>query len=150
MGQYLGNYAPYGYEKNPFDHHLLVPCPQRAQVVTAIFRLYLMGFSCAGVAEALEVCGILSPAMALAQEGKDCGRKTKGIWTASTVCKILKNPVYLGNMVQGKTEKVSYKQKKSRPCPKEQWTVVKDTHVPLVSEEMFGAVQKRMQKNRKT
>ena len=150
MGQYLGNYAPYGYEKSPFDRHVLVPCTPKAKVVTAIFRLYLMGFSCAGVAEVLEICGILSPAVALAQEGKDCGRKAKGIWTASTICKILKNPVYLGNMVQGKTEKVSYKQKKSRSCPKEQWTVVKDTHVPLVSEEMFGAVQKRMQKNRKT
>lgn len=150
MGQYLGNYAPYGYEKSLADHHVLVPCPRRAQVVAGIFRLYLLGFSCAGVAEALEVCGILSPAMALAQEGKDCGRKTKGIWTASTVCKILKNPVYLGNMVQGKTEKVSYKQKKSRPCPKEQWTVVCHTHAPLVSEEMFGAVQIRMAKNRRT
>lgn len=149
MGQYLGNYAPYGYEKSPFDRHVLVPCPQRAQVVAGIFRLYLLGFSCAGVAEVLNGCGILSPAMALAQEGKDCGRKAKGIWTASTICKILKNPVYLGNMVQGKTEKISYKQKKSRPCSKEQWTVVKDTHVPLVSEELFGAVQKKMAKNRK-
>ena len=45
MGQYLGNYAPYGYEKSPFDHHVLVPCPPKAKVVTAIFRLYLMGFS---------------------------------------------------------------------------------------------------------
>lgn len=149
MGQYLGNYAPYGYEKSSVDHHVLVLCPQKAQVVMGIFRLYLLGFSCAGVAEVLNGCGILSPAMALAQEGKDCGRKAKGIWTASTICKILKNPVYLGNMVQGKTEKISYKQKKSRPCSKEQWTVVKDTHVPLVSEELFGAVQKKMAKNRK-
>lgn len=150
MGQYLGNYAPYGYEKSPFDHHVLVPCSQRAQVVAGIFRLYLMGFSCGGVAAVLNGCGILSPAMALAQEGKDCGRKAKGIWTASTVCKILKNPVYLGNMVQGKTEKISYKQKKSRPCPKERWTVVCHTHAPLVSEELFEAVQKKMAKNRKT
>lgn len=150
MGQYLGNYAPYGYEKSSFDHHVLVPCPQRAQVVAGIFRLYLLGFSCAGVAEVLNDCGILSPAMALAKEGKDCGRKAKGIWTASTICKILKNPVYVGNMVQGKTEKISYKQKKSRPCPKERWTVVCHTHAPLVSEELFAAVQRKMAKNRKT
>ena len=56
----------------------------------------------------------------------------------------------MGNMVQGKTEKISYKQKKSRPCPKERWTVVCHTHVPLVSEELFEAVQKKMAKNRKT
>lgn len=149
MGQFLGNYAPYGYEKSPSDRHVLLPCAQTGPVVGRIFRLYLLGFSCAGVAKVLQSCQIPSPAVTLAQQGKDCGRKTKGVWTASTICKILKNPVYLGNMVQGKTEKISYKQKKSRPCPKERWTVVCHTHAPLVSAECFEAVQKRMAKNRK-
>lgn len=149
LGQYLGNYGPYGYEKDPVDHHVLRPCPQTAPVVAGIFRLYLLGFSCAGVAEALEACGILSPAVTLARQGKDRGRKAKGVWTASTVCKILKNPVYLGNLVQGKTEKISYKQKKSRACPPKDWTVVCHTHAPLVTAAVFGAVQKRMAQNRK-
>jgi len=61
MGQYLGNYAPYGYEKSPFDHHVLVPCSQRAQVVAGIFRLYLMGFSCGGVAGVLDGGGVYCP-----------------------------------------------------------------------------------------
>lgn len=149
MGQYLGNYAPYGYEKSAFDHHVLLPCRETASVVADIFRLYLLGCSCAGVAAVLNGCGIRSPSATLAQQGKDVGRKAKGVWTASTICKILKNPVYLGHMVQGKTEKISYKQKKSRACPKESWAVVCHTHEPLVSEQVFSAVQKQMEKNRK-
>ena len=70
MGQYLGNYAPYGYEKSPFDRHVLVPCTPKAKVVTAIFRLYLMGFSCAGVAEVLEVCGSIVPCRSLGAGGE--------------------------------------------------------------------------------
>lgn len=77
MGQYLGNYAPYGYEKSPFDHHVLVPCSQRARVVAGIFRLYLMGFSCGGVAAVLNGCGILSRPWHWPRRGRTAAERQK-------------------------------------------------------------------------
>jgi len=45
-----------------------------------------------------------------------------------TVKRILTDEVYLGYMVQGKTEKVNYKVKKHIAKPEEEWMKVENTH----------------------
>ena len=64
-------------------------------------------------------------------------------WTPSGICKILRNPTYLGHTVQGKTEKVSLKSNHSHSKPKHEWIIVKNTHEALVSEELFALAQRR-------
>ncbi len=51
------------------------------------------------------------------------------------------NEVYTGVMVQGKSEKVNYKVKKSVAKPKEEWVRVEGTHEAIVSREDFEIVQ---------
>ena len=65
-----------------------------------------------------------------------------------TIRKILQNPVYLGHMVQGKEEKISFKEKKTRELPRNQWIVVEHTHEAIIKEEIFGDVKKRMAERR--
>lgn len=55
---------------------------------------------------------------------------------------ILKNEVYIGNTVQNKRSRISYKNRKLKPNPKEQWNVVENTHQPIIDKKVFDMVQK--------
>ena len=68
------------------------------------------------------------------------------LWNYTTVKRILKNPVYLGHTLLGKSKKVSLKSKKKIPIPKEDWMVTENTHEPLVSEPIFQRAQENIGK----
>lgn len=51
---------------------------------------------------------------------------------------------YLGHLLQGKTEKINYKVKKSIQKPKEEWVRVENTHEPVISSNSFEIVQNLM------
>lgn len=149
MGQFLGNYAPYGYQKDAFDRHHLVVLEEEAKVIRYMAKLYLSGLSCKKIAEQLTLENIPTPSQEKRKRGQDLGRKTCMQWGAGTVRKILKNPVYMGHMVQGREQKISYKSKKTMELPMEKWIVVKNTHEPILSEKTYEKVQKKLAKNRR-
>lgn len=55
---------------------------------------------------------------------------------------ILKNEVYIGNTVQNKRSRISYKNRKMRTNPQEQWNIVENTHEPIIDKQVFNKVQK--------
>ena len=67
------------------------------------------------------------------------------LWSSPTVYQILHDQLYIGNMVQGKHKKISYKSEKTIWLPKSQWIVVENTHEAIIEREMFEAVQRMMQ-----
>lgn len=147
QGQFLGNFAPYGYRKDPFCRHRLIKEEETAAVVRRIFLLYLEGYSDRKIAALLTKESIPTPSQKKKQQGEDLGRKDCICWAAGSVRKILQNPVYLGHMVQGREEKISFKGRKTRQRPKAEWIVVKDTHEAIVETTVFQAVQD-MRRNR--
>lgn len=149
-GQFLGNYAPYGYRRDANDRHHLVQDAETAAVVREIYTLYLSGLSCKIIAERLTEKAIPTPSQVKKSRGEDLGRKDCTRWAAGTVRKILRNPLYLGHMVQGREEKISFKGKKSRILPENRWVVVKNTHEAVIKQEVFDAVGRRMEQSRKT
>ena len=72
---------------------------------------------------------------------------TTKVWSYQTIHTILNNETYLGHLVQNKVNTLSYKDKKKKSVPKEQWIIVKNTHEPIIEQEVFDMVQK-LQKNR--
>ncbi|MFR6379680.1 MAG: recombinase family protein [Evtepia sp.] len=56
------------------------------------------------------------------------GQAGDGLWSAGSIGRLLKNPVYAGTMVQGRQEVVSYKVHETRAVPEGAWFVVEDTH----------------------
>ncbi len=52
-----------------------------------------------------------------------------------------------GNMVQGKYGKVSYKSKKNKPKPKEQWDIVPGTHEAIIDRDLWNSVQSKINAN---
>ncbi|WP_458407158.1 recombinase family protein [Anaerotignum sp.] len=149
-GKFLGNYAPYGYRKDPNDRHHLIIDRETAPVVEKIYRLYLEGLSCKMIAEMLSAENIPTPSQMKKKRGEDLGRKDCCRWSAGTVRKILKHPVYLGHMVQGKERKISFKEKKVREIPQNRWIVVENTHEAIINKDIFAEVRRRMVFQRKT
>lgn len=140
-GQYIGSFAPYGYRKSEENKHFLVPDEDAAVWVRLIFCMAAQGQTTQKITEILNQKKIPIPL--------DYRKMKRGEamllrpWTPSGVCKILRNPTYLGHTVQGKSEKRSLKSQRSCPKPKNEWIVVKNTHEPLVSEELFALAQRR-------
>ena len=149
-GKFLGNYAPYGYRKDPADRHHLIIDGETAAVVEEIYTLYLSGLSCKMIAERLTAEAVPTPSQIKKQRGEDLGRRECSQWAASTVRKILRNPVYLGHMAQGKERKVSFKERKVLEMPKNKWIVVRNTHEAIVNDEVFAEVWRKMNSRGKT
>lgn len=47
-----------------------------------------------------------------------------------------------GTTVQNKRSRVSYKNRRLKPNPKEQWNIVENTHEPIIDRKVFNSVQK--------
>lgn len=143
-GQYIGSFAPYGYRKCADNKNRLEPDEAAAKIVRDVFCYAGAGASSSEIAKILNQNGVSVPL--------DYRREQRGLpsenrlWTPSGVCKILRNQIYLGNTVQGKNVKHSLKSRISRPVKKENWIVVKHTHLPLVTEAEFAAAQQRIGK----
>lgn len=154
-GQFMSGFAPYGYVKDPADKHHFLVDEEAAQVVRKIFHMYLEGYSRDNIARQLNEEGIRTPSVYKREiQGLRYfnAKETAGTegWTYSTVNMILKNRVYTGAMVQHKSEKISYKIKKSRYIPEEQQYVVEKMHEAVVSPDIFDQVKRIMKKRART
>lgn len=147
QGQFIGNYAPYGYAKSLEDKHKLIVEPTEAENVVQMAKWYLSGDSFRVIAEKLTAAKIPTPSQNKKTKGQDLGRKDCLEWKSGTVGKILGNPVYLGHMVQGKEEKISFKSKVRKEVPKERWIVCHHTHEAILEENIFAEIaEKRRRK----
>ena len=137
--------APYGYMKHPQNKDVLVPNEDTASVVRRIFERAAAGDSCIKIATDLSAEGIMPPLKyrALCRDNftPEGAARASDFWNHTTVKRILKNRVYLGATVLGKTRKVSVKSKKKVPIPQQDWTVTEGTHEPLVDSATFEKAQ---------
>jgi len=62
-------------------------------------------------------------------------------WSTNTVCHILERWEYIGDTVNFKTEKVSYKVKVGIPNSKEKQMVFERTHQPIIDRATWERVQ---------
>lgn len=116
-GRFVGARAPIGYTARNG-----VLCPnERAGAVKKVFALAAAGNSCA-----------------------DISRMT-GI-TPERVRAVIKDPVYLGRLEQGKTRKLSFKSRISVNIPPEGRHITENAHQPLVSRGLFDAANKALAK----
>ena len=145
QGKFIGSFASYGYLKDPEDHHKLIVDEETAPVVRMIFDKFIAGTSIMGIAKELNAMGIPNPSAYKKQKGYNyrhpAGAQTDGLWPDSSVRRILKNEMYIGNMIQGKNTTVSYKIHQCRAVPKEDWIKVNGTHEAIVSPDTFQKAQ---------
>ena len=146
QGQFISNYAPYGYEKDEEDKHKIVIDKEVEYVVRKIFSMKLEGYSSYSIAKHLNDNGIPSPMEHKKAKGirYKTGFSTKAVakWDTPAVNRILTNEVYIGTLQQGKREKINYKLDKVVSKDKSDWIEIEDNHEAIIDPHDFEIVQK--------
>lgn len=142
-GRFVGRLAPYGYSKSPDDCHQLVINEETAPVIRRIFEWACAGVPTNEMAKRLNAENIPSPSHYNFAKGFNTSEKLLGTiyWHPNVIRTILSERVYIGDMVQGKTQKVNHVQLDVEP---EKWVCVESTHEAIISKETFMRVQEML------
>ena len=148
-GLFIGGKPMFGYKMHPTEKNKIVIDEEAASVVRKIFAMAREGVSCRKIAVWLNDEHIPSPA---AYCGWNMGRvgPYAGLWSSERISEMLRCETYLGNMVQGRTVKISYKSDKCLKQNRENWIVVEGTHEPIIDRETYDTVQRQLASRRHT
>lgn len=141
-GQYVSANSPFGYEKAPEGRHALIIAEDEAEVVRRIFSLTVEGYTSIEIARLFNEMSVKTPIEFKIEKGRT-SRKPKGerfLWNSSTICQILRNEIYIGNVVQKKYTK-DFVGGKNHLNPREEWMVTYNHHEPIIDKEVFDKVQ---------
>lgn len=135
--------APDGYVLNRETKHLEID-DSFAPVIRDIFSIYLSG------------CGVRKIADVLNSEGRYT--KRGNFWSQRNLSRLLRNPVYVGDVVYGRREQQLAFPDESDPLARkkrsvlvddpERVTVCENAHPGIVSRDVFQKVQEIMDKRR--
>ncbi len=139
-GRFVGRMAPYGFSKSPEDCHQLIIDEEAAATVRQIFDWAVGGIGVGGIIRTLNDQGVLPPSHYKWKKGLITNEKLLGkpFWQKRTVMDILRDRVYVGDMVQGKTCTTGGRQ---NSVHRDGWVCVPNTHEPVIARELFERVQ---------
>lgn len=141
IGESTGGIIPYGYKKSPENKNRYVVDEKVAPIVKQIFLWKAEGNSNSNIAEQLNKMGIPSRSQYMYDQGIIKNKKVVfPLWQNCAISRMIKNRVYVGDMVQNtvkKTNEIKYKK-----LPESEWIIVEDMHESIVSKELFNSVQK--------
>lgn len=149
QGQYITGNPPFGYEKDPADRHALIIAQDEAEVVKKIFSLTVEGYSSTQIARLFNANRVKTPIEFKIEKGRT-RREPKGErfhWSTGTICQILRNEIYIGNIVQKKFEK-DFVGGKNHLRPRVEWLTSYDHHEPIIERSVFEKVQERRGRKR--
>ncbi len=134
QGKWVGGKTPLGYVQDKKDKNHLVICEEEAKIVRTIFNMAKAGKQLGVIRDYLNDNKI--PTASSLRYNKMTS------WSNKTIKNILGHEIYIGTTIQNKRSRISYKNRKMRENPKEQWYVIENTHEPIIDKKTFEAVQK--------
>ena len=151
-GQYIGSFAPYGYIKDPANKHQLLVDTEAAETVKRVYSMLLQGSSKRAIALYLNEHGTPSPTAYRRKKGLPVSSAVADdpMWGARMIHEILTNPIYTGDLVQGRRRVKSYKVHQIEAVPEEEWVRVPDTHEAIITHETFDKVQALLVRDTRT
>ncbi len=144
--------VPYGYKKDPMDKNRWMVDGPAAEVVQRIFRMSVSGLGPTQIAKRLKADGVLTPSEYQRGNGVNCPTKLPEYphkWCSHTVAEILDRQEYVGDTVNFRTYRQSFKLKKQLDRPQEEWKVFPNTHPAIIDRETFTLVQNLRQHRRR-
>ncbi|MBR3382695.1 MAG: recombinase family protein [Clostridia bacterium] len=146
-GKPTTNCAIYGYEKDPADKHHWLIDEEAAATVRRIFRLTIEGNGPYEIARILFDDKVETPAVYAAKKGRGIWKSKTEFpnpynWSGFIVGKILSKREYMGDTVNFRSHKESYKDKNCIPNPEQDWLIFEDTHEAIVDRETWELAQK--------
>ena len=151
-GDYIGNYAPHGYSKDPENKSRLVVNPETAPVIQQIYEWRAQGLGIGTIARMLNERDIPSPGRYRFEHGIITNNNKKGsalLWNRHALSDILRNIAYIGHLAQGKCTASLIRGIPVHRAPESEWDIVYNTHAPIVSQELFDRVQEVNEANAK-
>lgn len=144
QGNFVGNTAPYGYDKTFVTEGkrkcpILVPNPKEADVVRMMFDLYVnKNMGCWNICKKFDEMGIEPP------KGEH--------WSANAMTKMLENIHYIGKVKWNHRKTLTVVEdgefKKTRPVAKVgEYLIYNGKHEAIISEELFNAAQAKKGRN---
>ena len=145
-GEYMGGIPLFGYIKDPNDKHKLIIDEEAADIVRKVFGLYLELQSQSAVMKRLSEEKVPIP-----EFYKKTRRGLKAQfpyeWNYNTIRSMLRNRMYVGDMVQNVHTKKSFREKKIVKTNEEDWIIVEGTHEPIIDKATFERVQNLLDAN---
>ncbi len=149
-GEFQGGIAPYGYKKDEMQKNHLIPDLEVSHIVQEIFDMYVnKGMTTAKIADILNEKNIKPPGVYLKlpnlinDKSKDL---TEYEWQHGQIIKMLRNEVYIGNVVGRKFQKISHKVDKVRATKRDEYIVVKNMHQPIIDDLTWSKAQDKLNK----
>ena len=152
-GEFIGGFAAYGYMKNPKDKNALIVDDEAAEIVKNIYTWFLDGMSKNAIVHNLNGHGVLCPSEYKKSKGLNYQHPSgseRPLWSAKTITDILKNRLYIGDMVQGRQRVKSYKIHTQEQVPENEWYIVENTHEPIIERPIFEKVQELLKRDTRT
>lgn len=144
QGQFIGAFTSYGYKKDPNNKYHLIIDEYPASIVRRIFKLFCEGKGKISIAKLLNDEGVLCPSEYKKSIGEKYTNSHKlqntNYWTYSTIHNILCKEIYIGNMVQHRSDcsKFNYS---GVQVQKDDWIIVENTHEPIIDKETWNTTQ---------
>lgn len=153
-GKRLTSAPIYGYMQDPEDKSKWIIDPEAAEVVRRIFQLTIEGKGPRVIASTLAEERIDRPSYHMNALGiinrEQYDNSIPYAWSGNTISHMLKKPEYMGHTVNFRTYKDSYKDKRAKNTPQEEWVIFENTHPAIVDEQTFNTAQKCRKTVRRT
>lgn len=144
-GKPLATHTPYGYKKDPNNKNRWVVDEEAAEIVRYIFAEVMNGRGVSQIARSLRERNVKTPVFYAIEHEHVVYTATPDdpcFWTNTTVAKILARQEYVGDVVNFKTYRKSYKQKKQLKNSPENLVIFSDVHEPIIDRDVFNTVQR--------
>lgn len=140
-GNYQGKKPPVGYSYDKNTKRLIQN--EYAPIVRRLFDLYLKGYSTTEIEKLFTKVENVQAYQIIK------GEKKLITWSKSTIARSLKNVLYRGDTLFGKTKVKKIKgEKKQIATEEEDHILIEDTHTGIVTKEEFNKVQEMLNKKR--
>ena len=116
----------YGYDKIPGDKYGLKINEKEADVVKRIFKLYVEQQM-----SSHQIARLLNTELVPTKKGGNYH------WSQTVVCNILKNPLYIGQVCNGKTETKDFITGERNKYSESEWIRVNRPEYSIISDELF-------------
>lgn len=118
----------YGYDKTKGDYFNLAINEEEAKVVQQIFQWYINeGYGASKIANMLNEQGLKTK--------RNCN------WSQNAVCRILKNEIYTGKIINGKEEVADFLTGQRKEKDESEWAIVERPELKIIEPKVFGKAQ---------
>ena len=145
-GKPLTNNPPYGYMKDAEDKNRWIIDEEAAAVVRRIFAMTVEGIGPYRIAKILSDEKVEKPSYYQAVRGRGCYKNQCDFehpyaWMGVSIVRMLEKPEYMGDTVNFRSHKESYKNKKTLKNRSDEILVFQDTHEAIIDRRTWYLVQ---------